>query len=154
MFEQSGQQRALVNFELRDGSKLMASVRLTMTGKLNDVLNNADRFLDVLSGDGDQFFLSKEQVLKAAIANPPKAELNLNRRSADGKHFNAWAVLGISNGASAEEIKAAYRSMVKMYHPDRFANLDLPPEVKEYASAMLARINIAHDQLVAAPSAR
>ncbi|MFO1034067.1 MAG: J domain-containing protein [Hyphomicrobiales bacterium] len=152
MFEQSGQQRALVNLELRDGQKLLASVRLTMTGKLNDVLNNADRFLDILGADGDQYFLSKELILKAAIANPPKAELNLQRRTSDGRGFNAWVVMGIPNGSSPEEIKTAYRNLVKMYHPDRFANLDLPPEMKDYAAAMLARINIAHDQLLAGAS--
>jgi DnaJ domain len=153
MFEQSGQQRALVNLDLRDGTRIMASLRLTMTGKLNDVLNGADRFLDILAADGEQYFMSKDMVLKAAIANPPKAELNLNRRTSDARGFNAWVVLGIPNGSTPDQIKAAYRGLVKMYHPDRFSNLDLPPEMKDYASAMLARINIAHDQL-AAPSPR
>ena len=61
-----------------------------------------------------------------------------------------WAVLGVSREASPDDIKTAYRTLVKMYHPDRFANLDLPQEMKDYAAAMLARINIAHDQLEAA----
>ena len=29
-----------------------------------------------------------------------------------------YAVLGVSPGATAEEIKAAYRSLVKRHHPD------------------------------------
>jgi DnaJ-domain-containing protein 1 len=150
MFENTTSQRALVNLELKDGSRLMASMRLAMSGKLNDILNNTDRFLDILGADGEQYFLSKDLVQRASIANPPKAELNLNRRTVDGKSFNAWAVLGIASGSSHEEIRAAYRNLVKLYHPDRLANLDLPPEMKEYASAMLARINIAHDQLAGA----
>lgn len=147
MFENNSPQRALVNLELRDGTKLMASVRLPISGKLHDLLNNPDRFLDILGADGEQYFLSKDQVLRAAIANPPKAELNMNRRSADGRSFNAWAVLGIPSGSSPDEIKSAYRNLVKTYHPDRFANLDLPAEMKDYAAAMLSRINIAHDQV-------
>jgi DnaJ domain len=154
MFENNTPQRVLVNLTLEDGSKLMASVRLPMSGKLNDLLNNADRFLDVLGADGEQYFLSKQLVVRANVANPPKAELNMNRRTADMRGFNAWAVLGIANGSSPDEIKAAYRSLVKTYHPDRFANMDLPPEMKEYAAAMLARINIAHDQVAGVPSAR
>jgi hypothetical protein len=36
---------------------------------------------------------------------------------------------------------------VKSYHPDRFANLEMPQEMKDYASAMQARINMAYEQL-------
>jgi DnaJ-domain-containing protein 1 len=154
MFENNPTQRVLVNLQLRDGSKLMASVKLPLSGKLIDLLNNQDRFLDVLGAEGEQYFLSKEQVLQAAIANPPKAELNMNRRAGDGRGFNAWAVLGVASGSTPDEIKVAYRTLVKTYHPDRFANLDLPPEMKEYAASMLARINIAHDQLAAASTPR
>lgn len=149
MFEQSGPQRLLVNLTMADGKVMMASVKLPMSGKLNDLLNNADRFLDVLGSEGEQFFLSKELVQRVAVANPPKASLNLNRRTADGQHFNPWAVLGIPSNSSPDDIKSAYRALVKTYHPDRLANYDLPHEMKEYAAAMLARINIAHDQVTA-----
>ena len=89
-----------------------------------------------------------------AAANPPKAELNLNRRGSDRAAFNPWAVLGVSKDATADDIRSAYRSLVKMYHPDRMANFDLPQEMKDYAAAMLARINIAHDQLAASATPR
>lgn len=154
MFEQNGPQRVLVNLTLKDGRAIMASLKLSMSGKLNDTLNNADRFLDVLGADGEQFFLSKDLVQQVAVSNPPKASLNMNRRASDATAFNPWAILGIPRGATADDIKVAYRSMVKMYHPDRFANLELPPEMKEYASAMLSRINIAHDQLAASATPR
>ena len=150
MFEKSGPQRSLVILTMADGRTLMASVKLAMSGKLADILNNADRYLDVLGPEGEQFFLSKDLVHRVAAANQPKAELNLQRRNSDQTGFNPWAVLGVSREASPDDIKTAYRTLVKMYHPDRFANLDLPQEMKDYAAAMLARINIAHDQLEAA----
>ena len=34
------------------------------------------------------------------------------------KGLDPFALLGVSQGASAEEIKAAYRAKVKIYHPD------------------------------------
>ena len=36
--------------------------------------------------------------------------------------MNPYEVLGVSENATDEEIKAAYRRLVKKYHPDRFAN--------------------------------
>ena len=33
---------------------------------------------------------------------------------------NPYEVLGIKEGASVEEIKAAYREQVKKYHPDAY----------------------------------
>ncbi len=152
MFEQSGPQRVLVNLTLADGKVMMANVKLPMSGKLNDVLNNTDRFLDVLGSEGEHFFLAKERVHRVAVANPPKAGLNLNRRNSDQGIFNPWVILGITRNAKPDEIKSAYRTLVKTYHPDRFANFDLPQEMKEYAAAMLARINIAHDQVMAESS--
>jgi hypothetical protein len=150
MFEKSGPQRSLVILTMADGTKVMASLKLAMSGKLTDSLNSADHFLDVLGPEGEQFFLAKSAVQRVAPANPPKAELNMHRRGSDRSGFNPWAVLGVSREATADDIRQAYRSLVKMYHPDRFANLDLPQEMKDYAAAMLARINIAHDQLEAA----
>ena len=43
MFEKSGPQRSLVILTMADGRTLMASVKLAMSGKLADILNNADR---------------------------------------------------------------------------------------------------------------
>jgi uncharacterized membrane protein YkvA (DUF1232 family) len=48
------------------------------------------------------------------------------RRPAAGEKRQAWdpyAVLGIRRGASREEVAHAYREQMKLYHPDRVAEL-------------------------------
>jgi curved DNA-binding protein CbpA len=52
-----------------------------------------------------------------------------------------WKVLGVRQGASQEEIKSAYRRLVKQYHPDRYADNPL----KELAQEKLKQINEAYD---------
>jgi hypothetical protein len=37
--------------------------------------------------------------------------------------------------------------MARLYHPDRIASYELPKEIKDYARAMLVRINLAFEQL-------
>jgi DnaJ-domain-containing protein 1 len=149
MFQSSSnaQQRALVNLTFADGKKAMVSIKLSITGKLNETLNNADQFLDVISGSGEAFMIAKSHVIKIEIADPPHAKLNQQRRATDKSHFNPWAVLGIENTATKDQIHSAYIKLVKTYHPDKFANYELPPEMKDYASAMLARVNMAYDQV-------
>jgi len=53
---------------------------------------------------------------------------------------NPYSVLGISQTASDDEIKAAYRALAKKYHPD------LNPG-DEYAAQKMNEVNAAYDQI-------
>jgi DnaJ-domain-containing protein 1 len=148
MFSSSTQnQRAMAKVTFGDGKSLVVSVKLPMSGKLTDAFNNAESFIDVIAGDGSQQVINKAFVAKAEAFEPPKASLNQQRRSSDKSGFDAYAVLGIAKTATPEEMRHAYVTLVKAYHPDRFASLDLPQEMKDYAAAMQARINMAYQQL-------
>ena len=57
---------------------------------------------------------------------------------------NAWAILGLSAGASAAEIRAAYRAMARRWHPDRFAE---GPE-RLWAEQKMMEINQAYCALM------
>jgi hypothetical protein len=144
-----GPQRSLVMLHMVEGKKAIASLRLSISGKLSDTLNNAELFLDVITGDGEQAFISKQAVERVVVVEPPQPKLNQQRRSSDKAGFNPYAILGIERTASAEDRRNAYLALVKSYHPDRFANLDLPQEMKDYVLAMLTRINMAYEQLSA-----
>ena len=55
--------------------------------------------------------------------------------------MNPYKVLGVSETATQEEIRAAYLNLVKKYHPDRYADGPL----KEMAGEKLKEINRAYE---------
>jgi len=83
--------------------------------------------------------------IRATHAGPPHEEPE-----------DPHAVLGVAVGASADEIRVAYHRLVRETHPDALIAQGLPPELMARATARIAKINAAHDQLVkgtAAPRA-
>lgn len=58
--------------------------------------------------------------------------------------MNPYEVLGIKPGASDDEIKAAYKSLVKKYHPDKYQNNPL----SDLAEEKLQEVNEAYDTLM------
>lgn len=57
--------------------------------------------------------------------------------------MNPYEVLGVKQGATQEEIKSAYRKLVKQYHPDQYVNNPL----KDLAEEKLAEVNKAYEML-------
>lgn len=62
--------------------------------------------------------------------------------------MNPYEVLGVKPGASQDEIKSAYRKLIKQYHPDKF--IDNP--LKNLAEEKMAEINKAYDALTKNPN--
>jgi len=56
---------------------------------------------------------------------------------------NPYAVLGVSPNATDEEIKNAYRLLVKKYHPDRYVDNPLA----DLANDKIQEINEAYEQI-------
>lgn len=56
---------------------------------------------------------------------------------------NPYEVLGVRQGASQDEIKAAYKALVKKYHPDKYQNNPLA----DLAEEKLQEVNEAYDAL-------
>jgi len=140
--------RAPVFLTLADNSVLTVSIRLPLSNRLADALNGADAFLDVVSPSGQQQFVAKGAIRSVRSAIVPKADhLDTEKGASGTASFDPYAVLKVSKEASREEVRHAYHRMARLYHPDRIASFDLPPEVMDYVRAMLVRINLAFEQI-------
>lgn len=58
--------------------------------------------------------------------------------------MNPYEVLGVSENASEEEVKKAYKELVKKYHPDKYQNNPLA----DLAQEKLQEINEAYDMIM------
>jgi len=65
--------------------------------------------------------------------------------SAAAAPWDPYAVLGIARDATADEISRAYRTQMKLYHPDRVA--DLGSELQEVAHRRSIDIQRAYEEL-------
>lgn len=59
--------------------------------------------------------------------------------------WDPYAVLGVRRGAAREEVRDAYRAQMKLYHPDRVA--DLGSELQAVAHRKSIEIQRAYDEL-------
>jgi len=58
-----------------------------------------------------------------------------------------YVILGVSRGASQDDIKSAYRKLVRENHPDRLVAQGLPQEFVDLANERLATINAAYEKV-------
>jgi DnaJ like chaperone protein len=87
------------------------------------------------------FSAAEYDCLRASFgAAPPEG----GTRSADDPH----EVLGVPIDASVEEIRAAYRRLMRAHHPDLLAGSGISAHQRRLAAERAARINAARDRLL------
>nr|WP_294862235.1 DnaJ domain-containing protein [uncultured Fluviicola sp.] len=81
-----------------------------------------------------------------AAYNEHRKQTEEKRPSSKKKTAYAYEILGIQKGASQEEIKKAYRKLVKIHHPDNFATGT--ESQQKMASEKFVEIQNAYEQLL------
>ena len=101
------------------------------------------RFLSPVDAAPRQRFLK--------LVNPVRTQ-TLYLPVVDATSFDPYKVLGLAKGADWDAIKSAYHAMTKLYHPDIYSGVALPPEVAAYLDGRAKQINAAF-RLLKAPVA-
>ena len=142
-----------VELVLDDGSIAAGKLLMPASRSVVDILNGAAIFFEFEPYDGERRFIAKSALKSVKLLAGPQA-VNLGQKVRDLDGFDPHTILGVKAGADWDDIRAAYVALAKSYHPDRYANADLPPEVAAYLSGMLRRLNAAYAGLETAHQAR
>ncbi|MCH9806311.1 MAG: J domain-containing protein [Alphaproteobacteria bacterium] len=134
-----------VELSMDDGRLLKGRFFVPSTRKVYEELNGQGSFLDFQSYDGDREMISKACLRAVRLTDIPRAKGLAARTINDD--FDPHAILNVTKGAQWEEIRESYHQLSKLYHPDRYANTNLPEEISNYIDTMARRINAAFSAL-------
>lgn len=72
----------------------------------------------------------------------------IKARHVEPEKSDPYVIMGIEREATDDEVKRAYRRLVRDNHPDKLIARGVPPEAVEIANRKVASINAAYDQIV------
>ena len=131
-----------VEVAMADGSKVSGRAVLAPGKAVHKLLEAGEPFLYVDGFDGEGAFLPKAEIRGLKVIQPARAQA-MALMTPDARNFDPYRILSLEKGASFEEIRDAYHRLTKVYHPDRYASVELPREVKVYLEAMAKNVNAA-----------
>ena len=83
----------------------------------------------------------------AQIFNLSQVEFDQIKALFIKKNDGAYAVLGIPADAKDEDVKFAYKKLVREYHPDMLMAKGIPEDFIKIANEKMSHINNAYDQV-------
>lgn len=127
-----------VEIELEGGKVVTGSVFIKPQGRLQDMMNDEREFMPFIATDGKFMVIKKTACLTVAPAASEAKEYTGN---------NPYQILGVSDNATLDQIKEAYRALCAENHPDRLNSMGLSQEFLDLATARMSRINDAYTRI-------
>lgn len=121
----------------------------SLTQNENDTAYLLYSYLNKISDSSELFRVLSAQFARRSRKHKATEDDTSQKHSHDQHHRDAafyYETLGLSPSASVDEIKNAYRDLMKKYHPDRFSTLS--PEFQELANRKAQAINEAYEFLI------
>lgn len=141
-----------VELTLDDASVVTGRAALPQSRAVHKLLDGPDAFIYIEQFAGEGAFVPKASIKSLKLVMPTRLQ-TLQMPVADAASFDPHKVLGVAKTSSWDEIRAAYHSLTKTYHPDLFASVALPPEVARYLDGRTKQINAAFRLLRASNAA-
>jgi len=135
-----------VELTMKDGAIITGKAALPNARGIAKLLDGPDAFLYVATFEGGSEFAPKADIKSVKVIDGGRVQ-PLRTLHADATHFDPYKALNLERGASFEDIKAAYHKMTRLYHPDSYAGVTLPPEVQAYIDARCKQVTAAFTAL-------
>jgi len=138
-----------VEITLADGTIIAGRAVLGPGKGVHKLMEKDEAFLYVDAFDGEGVFVPKADIKGLKVLNSGR-QTSLMLPIPDARNFDPYRILGIETTATFDAIRDAYHRLSKLYHPDRYAGIELPPEVAAYLDGKAKSINAAFRALKSA----
>lgn len=131
-----------VEVALANGTSVAGRAVLSPGKGVHKLLDGDEGFIYVDSFAGEGCFIPKSDIRGLKVITSIKSQ-TVTLPIPDARNFDPYRVLGLEKTAAFEDVREAYHRLSKLYHPDRYASIELPREVKVYLEAMSKNVNAA-----------
>ena len=145
-----------VAVELVNGVSFEAIVYIALGHRLADLLNDERAFIPVERDGGDFLMIAKSQIASIGelfvadeeATSADQLDDENTGGAAKGRKFDPYAHLKLDPAATLEEVRAAYKSRIKLVHPDSVASLGLHDDLADAALRATQKLNYAYQKIL------
>lgn len=142
MFNNASANKLEVTVVLADGSTVSGSINSGLSSGLLAAINKEVPFIELTETSGAKRCIGLAHIMSVEEAKPFRQPKPLQATTASAE--NAFNMMRLSPGCSAEEAQRRYHEMVKQYHPDKYQAVDLPPEINDYITQTFHQLTTAY----------